>query len=78
MEKTITDIIKHTGHLIDLWLPLKIRYDKTPGLSVGIVHKGKLIYFGGFGYADIGKRKNADEETLYHIASISKTFFVGT
>lgn len=74
MEKTITDIIKHTGHLIDLWLPLKIRYDKTPGLSVGIVHKGKLIYSSGFGYTDLNKKKKADRDTLYHIASISKTF----
>ena len=74
MEKTITDIIKHTGHLINLWLPLKIRYDKTPGLSVGIIYKGKLAYANSFGYADLSKKKKVDEHTLYHIASISKTF----
>jgi len=74
MDKTTLDIIKHAGHLIDLWLPLKIRYDKTPGLSVGIVYRGKLIYSSGFGYADLSKKIKADENTLYHIASISKTF----
>ena len=57
MNKITKSTFKHVGHLIDLWLPLKIKYDKTPGLSVGIVYKDKLIYSNGFGYAEMEKEK---------------------
>ncbi len=74
MKKEYIKIIKETGHVIDFWLPLKIKYDKTPGLSMGIVYGGKLVYERSFGYADTKKKKKANKSTLYHIASISKTF----
>lgn len=73
-EKNINKAIKRTGEIIDLWLPLKIQYDKIPGMSVGIVHKGKLVYKRGFGFADLKKKVKASEKTLYHIASHSKMF----
>lgn len=74
MQKNIKHIVSHVGHVIDLWLPLKIKYDKVPGLSVGIVYQGKILYANNFGYADASKKKKPYISTLYHIASISKTF----
>ena len=74
MKASFSEAVEQVGHLVDLWLPLKIQYDETPGTSVGIVYKGKLLYGRGFGFADIQKRKKADEKTLYRIASISKVF----
>jgi CubicO group peptidase (beta-lactamase class C family) len=45
-----------------------------PSLSVGIVHKKKLVYYGGFGFADVENRVAPDRHTIYHLASVSKTF----
>lgn len=66
--------IKQVGHIIDLWMPLKIKYDKTPGISIAIAHKGKVIYAKGFGFADLAHKDKADKNTPYHIASHSKMF----
>jgi CubicO group peptidase (beta-lactamase class C family) len=77
MSKTDTKFklaIKEVGHLLNVWLPLRLQYDKVPGVSIAIVYKGKTLYQKGFGYADIESKIKADENTLYHIASISKTF----
>ncbi len=45
-----------------------------PSLSVGVVHGKQLVYYGGFGYADVGKKVVPDKHTIYHLASVSKTF----
>ena len=74
MKNTIPETIKQIGHIIDLWIPMKIKYDETPGISIAIAHKGKILFAKGFGFADIASRRKADEKTLYHIASHSKMF----
>lgn len=74
MDQNLKKAATATGSLIDLWLPLRIKYSKTPGLSAGIVYKGRLLYKHGFGFADVTKKQKADSATLYRIASISKTF----
>ena len=74
MEKDFTKAIAYTAKILDLWLPLKIQYDRIPGLSVGIVYRGKLVYQKGFGYADVSSKIPATPKTCYRIASISKTF----
>lgn len=45
-----------------------------PSLSVGIVNDKKLVWAKGFGYADIENKIVPDENTVYHLASITKTF----
>jgi CubicO group peptidase (beta-lactamase class C family) len=45
-----------------------------PGLSVGIVNEKKLKWKKGFGYANIESKTIPDENTVYHIASVTKTF----
>lgn len=74
MDKKIIAAIKYTSRIIDLWLPLKIKYDNIPGLSVGIAYRGKLLYKAGFGYADLEKKIKMKPETCFRIASMSKMF----
>ena len=74
MEKDFTKAIKYTAKILDAWLPYKIQYDRIPGLSVGIVHNGKLVYRKGFGYADVESKIPITPKTCFRIASISKTF----
>ena len=45
------------------------------GMVVSVVHKGKVIFKKGYGFADLEKRIPADpDKHLFRIASISKTF----
>src|SRR5690348_15512684 len=46
----------------------------VPGLAVGIVDGGALVYSRGFGVRDLGSGAPVDTDTLFHVASISKTF----
>jgi CubicO group peptidase (beta-lactamase class C family) len=52
---------------------LRQRYH-IPGLSAGIVEEGKLVWNKGFGYADQERKIVPDENTVYQIASVTKTF----
>lgn len=52
---------------------LRKRYH-IPGLSVGIVNEKKLVWAKGFGYANIDDKIVPDENTVYQIASVTKTF----
>jgi len=56
--------------LIESW---RVAYN-TPGLSVGIVNNGEVIFVDGFGVLEEGKPQKADKNTLYSIASNTKAF----
>ncbi|NQU87979.1 MAG: serine hydrolase [Mariniphaga sp.] len=45
-----------------------------PGMSIGIVKNGKLVFAKGYGNLEIGKEGIPDENTLYAIASNTKAF----
>lgn len=47
---------------------------KIPGMSAVIVKDQKPLWAKGFGYADVEKRVPATANTLYYIASLTKTF----
>lgn len=44
----------------------------VPGVSVGIVQDGKVVFAGGFGVRDLGSDAKVDADTLYMIASNTK------
>lgn len=46
----------------------------TPGLAVGIIHDGKLIYTRSLGYANLETGRQITSDTVFRIMSISKTF----
>ena len=74
MKIDINSAIKEIEHLLDEWLPLRLQYDKVLGVSIAIVYRGEILYKKGFGYSDLEQKVKADENTLYRIGSISKTF----
>ena len=47
---------------------------EVPGMTIGIVKDGKLIFSKGYGVKEIGKNEAPDPNTLYAIASNSKAF----
>ncbi len=44
-----------------------------PGASIAIIENGELRWLGTFGYADIEEKIDIDEDTVYQVASISKS-----
>jgi len=47
---------------------------RIPGLSIVVIQDGEVLSAQGFGYADVEHRIPATPDTLYHIASVTKTF----
>jgi CubicO group peptidase (beta-lactamase class C family) len=46
---------------------------KVPSVSIAVINGGKIEWAKAYGYSDIGNRKLADPNTLYQVASISKS-----
>lgn len=44
----------------------------TPGVSVGVLHHGEVIHTAAYGYRDVEAKLLPDEDTIYHVASLSK------
>jgi len=45
----------------------------VPGVSFGVIQDGKVVYAGGIGVRELGKKEPVDDKTLYMIASNTKT-----
>ena len=45
-----------------------------PGMSAAVLHRQKIMFARGFGYADLQGKIPATENTPYHIASLTKPF----
>jgi CubicO group peptidase (beta-lactamase class C family) len=48
--------------------------DQIPGLAVGVVERGHLVFARGFGYRDVDKRLPVTPDTLFPLGSCSKAF----
>lgn len=59
---------------LDQYMAKTMKDWNTPGVAVGIVKNGKLIFSKGFGYADYGKKRPMTPSTLFMIASNTKLF----
>ena len=60
--------------LLETWIRQQMEYRNIPGLAVGIVYDRQLVYAKGFGYTDLEKKTPVTPESLFRIASNSKTF----
>jgi len=58
---------------IDALIPTQVN-DSTPGLVIGVVQKGELIFSKGYGLANISYGISNDPKMVYNIGSVSKQF----
>lgn len=58
---------------IDALIPTEVS-DSTPGLVIGIVQKGELIFSKGYGLANISYGISNNPKMVYNIGSVSKQF----
>ena len=60
--------------LLDAWVATTVAQRGQPGLSIGVVFGDGLLWAKGYGYSNMEKKTPATSQTLYRIASITKTF----
>ncbi len=60
--------------LLDSLCMAHMEGSKIPGFAVGIVSKGKVLYAKGFGVKNIDTQEPVTTKSIFHLASISKTF----
>jgi CubicO group peptidase (beta-lactamase class C family) len=48
--------------------------DQIPGIAIGVVDQGRLVYTRGFGYRDVERQLPVTPDTLFPIGSCSKAF----
>ena len=58
---------------IDALVPTQVN-DTTPGLVIGIVQNGKLIFSKGYGLANLSYGMANDSKMVYNVGSVSKQF----
>ncbi|MCJ7624559.1 MAG: beta-lactamase family protein [Anaerolineaceae bacterium] len=66
--------IKNTLKKLDNRVIEFINKHALSGMAVGVVQDGKLVYGKGFGLAEAESKKPVTTDTVFRIASISKTF----
>jgi len=74
--KTIleNDKVKSAITLYETWLNARMEYRGIPGCSFAIIYDQDLVYSSGYGFSDLEKKIPATPQTVYRIASITKTF----
>jgi beta-lactamase class C len=50
------------------------RQTKSPGLAIAIIQDSTILYMKGFGVREVGKPDTIDDNTVFRLASVSKTF----
>ncbi len=71
MSATTTEI---GAFELDAMVRLILNRRPSVGLALGLVRDGRLEFFHGHGFADIGSDTPVTEDTVFRIASITKTF----
>ena len=60
--------------ILDKWTIHNMQQKHLPGLALGLVYQGELLWGRGYGVANIETGKPVTLDTRFRIASISKTF----
>ncbi len=70
-----SSIAQPVADRLDPLLTRIVQEQHIPGLAIGVVQEGKLVYARGFGVMEIGRPdRPVTTQTLFHMASITKPF----
>ncbi|NIO22323.1 MAG: serine hydrolase, partial [Candidatus Aenigmarchaeota archaeon] len=72
--------LNEAGHLRGLSQYVEKRMEewKVPGIAIGVIQNDSVLFLKGFGFRDISKKLPVTPQTLFGIASITKTFTAAT
>jgi CubicO group peptidase (beta-lactamase class C family) len=60
--------------LLDVWVEEHMAYHDWPGLALGVVHRGELVWSKGWGFADPAHTRPVTPQTRHRLGSVSKLF----
>ncbi len=60
--------------LYESWIREQMAYQHQPGVVVGIVSGGELVWAKGFGYSDVERQLPATPQTVFRLGSVTKLF----
>lgn len=60
--------------ILDKWVERTMHKTHQPGLAIGIVYDGELLWGKSYGYAELEAKTPVTLDTRFRIASITKTF----
>lgn len=63
---------------LDAFIEKSLATYKIPGAAVALIQDGKVVLMKGYGVREIGKSDKVDENTLFQLASVTKTFTGGS
>ena len=63
-----------TARAIDAIALGELHSGSTPGMAIGVVEQGLLVYARGFGFADLATHRRATPATQFYAGSVSKQF----
>src|SRR5438477_12110806 len=69
-----TDPVARLSTALEPRVKEEIQQGHLPGFAIGVVKNGKLIYAKGFGVAKLGATTPITSKSLFHMASVTKTF----
>ena len=64
--ENLNEFDEFVEQLIDQW--------RVPGLAVGIVQDDEIVLSKGYGYSDLRAKKPVTSQTLFALASVTKSF----
>lgn len=62
------------AHAIDAAARAEVHSGSTPGIAIGVVEDGLLVYAHGFGYASLQPKRLAGASTEFYAGSLSRQF----
>lgn len=61
------------GDSLDAFLHKQLQDGAIPGMAVGLARQGKVVFTRGYGFADLARRRRVTVDTMFHLASLTKT-----
>jgi CubicO group peptidase (beta-lactamase class C family) len=68
-ENTVDNAVGKLDGIVDELM----KNSGIPGMAVAVVHGGKTVYAKGFGVREVGKSDKIDADTVFQLASLSKS-----
>lgn len=59
---------------LDRFIEESLKLYGVPGAAVAVIEKGEVVLLKGYGVREYGKPERVDENTIFQLASVSKTF----
>jgi len=58
---------------LDAFLNAQLQTAGIPGMAIGIARQGKVVFTRGYGFADLARGRRVTVDTMFHLASVTKT-----